>query len=327
MTDAMNSDMGSRPIRDLGLQIVGSRLEPIVAEFRAELHAIGLDAVQPTIYLSSEWGVPDGTRMIAIPFYLVSRELTILHADRVGHVEGRDPADILRYLRHEMGHVVNYAYRLFVEPRWAELFGSMAEPYRDEYHPIPFSRDFVNHLPGWYAQKHPDEDWAETFAVWMTPAYDWRSEYAAWPGALRKLEYCDRTLRDLAGREPFPTSEELDEDVSEISASLDEFYACQNPDFVVPERLDSALLSIFDDADPSPDARRPASDLILGHTAEIAAEIYRWTGRFPEWTKPFLHHLATRSDAIGLSCASRAESAALIRLTAFATSLASHRSA
>ena len=25
------------------------------------------------------------------------------------------------------------------------------------------------HLDPWYAQSHPDEDFAETFAVWLTP--------------------------------------------------------------------------------------------------------------------------------------------------------------
>ena len=169
--------------------------------------------------------MPDGTRAIAIPFYLASDELTALHAERLGHVEGRNPADMLRYLRHEMGHVVNYAYRLFDEPEWASLFGPMSQPYREEYHPIPFSRDFVRHLPGWYAQKHPDEDWAETFAVWMTPGLDWgrSTRLAGRPG---KLAYCDRTMRGLANREPFATSARSSTKTSRRSRlTLDEFYA------------------------------------------------------------------------------------------------------
>ena len=111
-----------------------------------------------------------------------------------GIVEGFDRGDILRYLRHEMGHVVNYAYRLYDEEEWVKQFGSITQPYGEDYRPEPFSRRYVRHLPGWYAQKHPDEDWAETFAVWMTPGLDWRAEYGGWPVASAKLAYCDRTM-------------------------------------------------------------------------------------------------------------------------------------
>ena len=113
------------PIRDLGLTIAGSALEPILAEFEAELEAAGIRRVRPRFYLSTEWGVPDGTIAIAIPFYLARPELTALHAERGGHVEGGGRADILRYLRHEMGHVVNYAYRLYETEEWVEQFGSI----------------------------------------------------------------------------------------------------------------------------------------------------------------------------------------------------------
>ncbi len=137
--------------------------------------------------------MPFGTVAIAIPFYLARPDLVDLHAERTGHVEGLGRRDLLRYLRHEMGHVVNYAYRLYEREDWVELFGPMTRPYREEYRPEPFSRRYVRHLPGWYAQKHPDEDWAETFAVWLTPGRDWRAEYSGWPEALGEA----RLLRRL----------------------------------------------------------------------------------------------------------------------------------
>ena len=154
--------------------------------------------MRPHFYLSTEWGVPFDTISIAIPFYLARVDLTDFHADRGGLVEGGDRADVLRYLRHEMGHVVNYAYRLYERPEWTGQFGDINLPYEEEYRPRPFSPRYVRHLPGWYAQKHPDEDWAETFAVWMTPGLDWRGRYAGRP-ALAKLEYCDRVMADLRG--------------------------------------------------------------------------------------------------------------------------------
>ena len=148
-----------------------------------------------------------------------------------------------------MGHVVNYAYRLYDEEDWVKRFGSMTQPYEEEYRPEPFSRRFVRHLPGWYAQKHPDEDWAETFAVWMTPGLDWRAEYAGWPVALAKLEYCDRTMAELRDRDPPVTADELDEDVGE----LDLLAGRVLPDLRPGRRprscpgLDGALRTIFEE--------------------------------------------------------------------------------
>src|SRR5438552_10802024 len=123
-----------------------------------------------------------------------------------------------------MGHVVNYAYKLYEREDWTRLFGPFERPYLEEYRPEPFSRHFVQHLPGFYAQKHPDEDWAETFAVWMTPGLPWRSEYADWLVALAKLNYCDRTLTTLAERDPPVVAEELDEGVAELGYSLAQYY-------------------------------------------------------------------------------------------------------
>ena len=138
----------STPIRDLGLQIAGTRLQPIIEIFREELRRAGIQRLVPHFYLSTEWGVPFDTVAIAIPFYLARPDLTELHAERHGHVEGFNRADILRYLRHEMGHVVNYGYRLYEEAEWVKNFGSITQPYLEEYRPEPFSPRFVRHLPG-----------------------------------------------------------------------------------------------------------------------------------------------------------------------------------
>ena len=324
-------DFLSTPIRDLKLSIAGSRLEPMVARFFNELDGIGLAGLHPRVYLSTEWGVPDGTLAMAIPFYLASDDLIRVHAERVGYVEGRTHAETLRYLRHEMGHVVNYAYRLFDTKDWEAAFGSMKQAYEDDYRPEPFSRDFVRHLPGWYAQKHPDEDWAETFAVWMTPGRDWKAEYAGWPAAMAKLAYCDRTMAELIRRPPLVACDDLDEDVSEIAYSIEEYYAAlADLGEPLPPGLDSALRSIFDDLDePRPgisaDApRRPASRLIRQVSDPIAIEVYRWTGHFPERTRPLLHLLAERADAMSQVYPESEEAAALIGLTTLVTAMASN---
>ncbi len=197
-----------------------------------------------------------------------------------------------------MGHVVNYAYELFARPEWVETFGPITAPYREDYRPEPFSRRYVRHLPGWYAQKHPDEDWAETFAVWMTPGLDWRSEYADWPAALAKLHLCGRLMAEVADLDPTVTSEELDEDVSELSHSLDEHYRdTEAAEVPIPSGLDGMLRSIFEDlghpeSAPADVARRPAADLIRRLEPTLGMAVFRWTGCFPERVRPLLRHLA-----------------------------------
>jgi hypothetical protein len=318
----------SRPIRDLGLTIAGSALEPVVAEFEAELRRKGLTRLRPRFYLSTEWGVPDGTIAIAIPFYLAHPELTDEHARRAGHVEGNSPADVLRYLRHEMGHVVNYAYRLYDTEGWVEQFGAITQPYLEDYRPEPFSRRFVRHLPGWYAQKHPDEDWAETFAVWMTPGLDWRAEYADWPVALAKLEYCDRTMAELSGRDPLVTADEPDLDVSQIGHTVEQFYAeGAGPAEPIPPGLDGSLRAIFEDLGhlkgaPATAPRKLASALIDRLEPELIADVYCWTGHFPERTRPLLRHLSDRADRLRLLYPEDHEAPAVVALTCFVTALA-----
>ncbi|HEU5171331.1 MAG TPA: putative zinc-binding metallopeptidase [Gemmatimonadales bacterium] len=324
-TPFRESSLWSTPIRDLGLTIAGTRLEPIVAAFEDELRRAGLTRLRPRFYLSTEWGVPFETVAIAIPFYLARPELTALHEEQTGHVEGFSRPDILRYLRHEMGHVVNYAYRLYDEEEWVRRFGSITQPYEEDYRPEPFSRRFVRHLPGWYAQKHPDEDWAETFAVWMTPGGSWLEEYEGWPEVLAKLCYCDRVLGQITEREPLVTSAELDEDVGEIGYSMADYYEDRSldrsPEF--PPGLDGALRAIFEDSrEEAAGDSRPAAELIARLERPLTDNIYRWTGHFPERTRVLLRHLAGRARQLELSYSASHESAAAMGLTTFVAALA-----
>ena len=326
-TTFQESSLRDTPIRDLGLTIAGTRLEPVLAEFEAELAACGPRRLKPRFYLSTEWGVPFETVSIAIPFYLASSELTAIHAERVGHVEGFDRADILRYLRHEMGHVVNYGYRLYETEEWVKLFGAITQPYSDDYTPEPFSRQHVRHLPGWYAQKHPDEDWAETFAVWMTPGLDWRAEYSGWPVAMAKLTYCARIMGELAELDPLVTDDELDEDVGEIGLSLEEFYgtaATERAEF--PPGLDGALRAMFEDFTTREEEGGapllPAAALLLRLERDLLANVYRWTGHFPERTRLLVRHLAERATQLGQGYEAAREGAATVAITTFVTALA-----
>jgi len=315
-------------ISDLGLSITGTPLEAVLAQFQHELEAVGIRRLKPHFYLSTEWGVPFETISIAIPFYLARSDLTELHAERIGHVEGVGRIDLLRYLRHEMGHVVNYAYKLYEQEDWIKQFGAITQPYLDDYRPEPFSQRYVRHLPGWYAQKHPDEDWAETFAVWMTPNADWRTSYADWPDALAKLEFCARTMAALNTRDPEVTTTLDDEDVSQLTDSLEDFYRAETaPGEKLPPGLDGALQAIFEDFGTPEDLstqamRRSAAVLIRRLERDLVANIYRWTGHFPEPTRLLVQHLAERAEHLKQVYPEDREATVAVALTTLVTSLA-----
>ena len=312
------SPLWAMPLRDLGLKIEGTPVEPAIGDLLRELDAIGLRRVRPSFYLTTDWVVHDETISIGIPFYLARPDLLDLHTEQEGHIEGASRPELLRYLRHEMGHVVSYAYKLFERPEWIRLFGSMEQPYEDEYRPEPFSRRFVLHLPGWYAQKHPDEDWAETFAVWMTPGLDWRAAYADWPAALAKLELCDHLMKEVRDTDPPVSAHDTTWGVDHLDYSVAEHYAGWAFPDNVPHLpgIDAALREVFDGTGA------PASALIRACERDIMAQVFRWTGHFPERTRALLRHLAARADALGLAYPAEGERQATIALATLAASLA-----
>lgn len=323
--EPVTPELLARRISDFDLRIEGHPLERLIERFRGELAAQGLTRLKPRFYLSDEWGVPEGTVAIGIPFYLADAELTRVHALHAGLVEGDSEEDILRYLRHEMGHVVNYAYRLYATEEWTQLFGPMSRPYTEHYRVVPFSTDFVRHLPGGYAQKHPDEDWAETFAVWMTPGLDWRARYGDSPGALAKLEACERMIAALREREPDVTDTDIDDDASGIHTTLQEYYGSVDADeVVIPRSLDGDLQAIF--------ARRGAVEgeqrtgeaalLLRRQQDSLVRSVYRWTGVDPASLYPLVEHLARRAHALQLDYTLVERDAILVELSGFLTTLA-----
>ena len=214
----------NKPIRDLGLTIEGSPLQRLVHQLYRELEQKGLMKFRPLCYLTDEWGCPSGEPVIGIPFYLANADLAHLEKE-MNDLE--DAREVMMYLRHEAGHAFNYAYKLHRTPEWKQLFGPFRRPYHDNYRPIPFSRNFVRHLAGWYAQKHPDEDFAETFAVWLTPRSAWRKRYRGW-GAMAKLQYMNRIARELGNVDPVRRRGRTDITVDEMEATVAEFYQRTN---------------------------------------------------------------------------------------------------
>ena len=161
-------------------------------------------------------------------------------------VEGGNANWLMRILRHEMGHALDTAFRLRRRKEWRRVFGRASRPYPDIYRPRPASRDFVLHLGHWYAQSHPTEDFAETFAVWLQPKARWRRDYRGWP-ALRKLEYVDRLMQEISGERPMVINRELIEPLQDNQRTLAEHYRRKRARYALdnPDDYDLRLKRIF----------------------------------------------------------------------------------
>jgi hypothetical protein len=179
---------------------------------------------RPHVWLAEEWFSPPGIPGFAIPFYLAHPRLMRLERDQMHTVEGGTPASCMSIMRHEAGHAIQHAHRLQRRARWRQLFGASSTPYPDRYRPRRNSHRFVRHLPGWYAQSHPDEDFAETFAVWLRPGSRWRTRYASWPNSLAKLTYVDSLMHELQGVRPPVTTRERPMSAAQSSLTLGEHY-------------------------------------------------------------------------------------------------------
>ena len=309
--------MGQR-ISDFGLSIEGTPVEKLVAQLYRELDAKGL-SFHPPVYLSDQWGCPEGTPLIGVPFYLADTRLSRIEEDFAAGIESED--ETMKYLRHEAGHAFNYAYRLYDRADWRQTFGPYSRPYRERYHADPFSREFVRHILGWYAQKHPDEDFAETFAVWLTPGLDWRDAYSEWP-ALRKLEYVDRVLGEVGDETPeTPEPGEDDLPVGAMQYTLAEHYSEVEEHIPIRDSrvFDGDLRNLFASPSEAP-ASQTAADFIKQHRREIVGRISYWTGESAHVVREFLDFLADRSAALDLHVRGL-EASTLIELTAFGTAV------
>jgi len=302
------------------LKVEGSPLERFVQQLYKELDAKGLKKFRPKCYLTDEWGCPNMEPVIGIPFYLADPNLQRLELE-MNDLE--DSRQIMMYLRHEAGHAYNYAYELYKTPEWRDLFGPFRRPYRDNYKPVPFSRQFVRHMEGWYAQKHPDEDFAETFAVWLTPRSNWRKRYRGW-GAIRKLQYMERIGRKFRDTEPLHDHGSTDITVDEMEVTVGEFYQRALEQELTPGELplDADLSDIFNISKRRRKNVRPAADLMKENRKLLVDKVNYWTGVQRPLVKKLVEAMETKVAELGLRADTKLERTYLTEITAYATALA-----
>lgn len=286
-------------ICDLGVQIGGSELEPRIAQMREELSARGV-AIQPEVYLGDEWFSPEGSPAIAIPFYLAHPRLMRLERRFMREVEGGNRNWLMRILRHEAGHAIDSAYRLRRRSQWRSVFGPASLPYPDTYRPRPGSRRFVQHLGAWYAQAHPTEDFAETFAVWLKPRSAWRREYSGWP-AYVKLQYIETLASDIGRTRPAVLDRSTVENVRHERRTLRDHYERRLAQTPLPRRsgADELLLKVFTAA-PRTQGRPKASSVLR----ELRNPLRQRTVRSGAFSEYLVHHvlrlMIERSESLNL---------------------------
>jgi hypothetical protein len=308
-------------VRDLNLQIPSSELEPLIDRLYEELDAKGI-RFHPSCYLADEWFCPDKVPIIGIPFCLAHPRLKHIEQKMLYEVEGGTEEACMKLLRHECGHALNYAYELYKKTRWRELFGLFSARYSGSYYYQPYSRRFVIHLEDNYAQSHPDEDFAETFAVWLTPNSGWEQKYRDWP-VIKKLRYVDSLMKKIGDQSPVNTVRERPPwSASRMTSTLAAHYERMR------KALGSEFQGFYDDSlealfasKHSGSASLKASRLLRRHRRELVDSVSRWTGHRKFDIRQLVNTLVNRCDALDLY-AKPGQSDNIIGLTALLTAIA-----
>jgi hypothetical protein len=314
LTDAELLDVR---ICDLGLRIEGTPLERRIARLHEELDARNI-RFRPHYWLSDEWFSPDGVPGIGIPFYLAHPRLARLERKQVLEVEGGTREWCMRILRHEAGHAIDTAYRLHRRQSWRETFGRYTQPYPDYYNPKPYSKSYVLHLDQWYAQSHPAEDFAETFAVWLKPRSGWRTQYQGWP-AMKKLELVDRLMAEIQDAKPLEVSRRHVVPLRQIRKTLGEHYREKRARYGIdyPDFHDRDLRRLFSDA-PEHAGRPSAATFLRRVGPELRRTVAEWTGEYQYTIDQVLNEMIDRCRELDLHLDRRRDQAkreALVMLT------------
>ncbi|MCA9036509.1 MAG: putative zinc-binding metallopeptidase [Planctomycetaceae bacterium] len=215
-------------------------------------------------------------------------------------VEGGTEETCMRILRHEAGHTIDTAYRLSRRKRWQQLFGKRSAPYPKLYQPRPYSRSYVRHFDKWYAQSHPAEDFAETFAVWLKPRSGWKQRYKGWP-ALKKLQYVDDLMQEIGHSKPQLSSRQQIDPIKTIRKTLGEHYSARRDYYGIEQNTfyDCELLRLFSNA-PRHRNKPSAAVFLQQNRAEFRRHIADWTGQYQYTVDEILREIIQRCRELGL---------------------------
>ena len=314
-----DDELLEKRISHLGLKLEATELQPLIQQLYDELAAKG-QVFMPPCHVGDEWFVPVGIPAIFVPFFLVNERLRKLERKMILEVEGETPEWFMKLMRHEAGHAYSYAFQLYKKKRWQQTFGLASTEETEFYRPRPYSRSYVVHLDDWYAQSHPDEDFAETFAVWLTPGLDWRERYKGW-GALQKLEYVDELMRSLAGKPPVHQPVYHVADYDFLNVKLKNHYAKKRKLYEdsYPDFYDNDLRNLFA-AGPDVTGRIKASMYLRHRRRQLMESVCQWTNENKYRVNKLLSRLIERCNQLDLHV--KADDHQLdLRVSAYVTTL------
>ncbi len=282
-------------ISELGVDLPSSPLASRLEALRAEFTRRGI-GFQPYAWFSTDWFCPDATTGFAVPFYLAHPRLVRLERHQMLEVEGGSSEDCMKLMRHEAAHALDNAYGLRRRKCWRETFGPAGVPYRSTYTPDPTSREYVLHLDYWYSQSHPLEDFAETFAVWLKPGSRWRTRYQGWP-ALRKLEYVDRLMQQIAKETPKLKTRRKEEPTARVRMTLRQYYEQKKQvyqDEGTPA-FDGQLTRTFPGGDDAPEGAPKLTAFLRQHREKLVRRVASGTGQHRYLIDHVVREMVTRA--------------------------------
>ena len=324
LSNISEEELLSLRVCELPLSIKNSWLDECVRELYNELEAKGL-RFKPPCYLADEWLTPDKEPVVGVPFFLAHPALIKLEKKMIIEVEGGNKLWCLKLLRHETGHAINYAYKLHKRKKWRDIFGQFSQEYGYNYIFRPYSRSFVKHLENYYAQYHPDEDFAETFAVWLSPEIDWKNQYKGWK-ALKKLNYVDEVMSEIKNKNPLIQRGQKYWQASKMRITLKNFYKQKRHSYAeeFPDFHDSNLKMMFTFLDgkvpPGVKDSRLAANVIKKYKKEILSNVAKWTGEKKYIINELLDKVTKRCRELRL-LADKDESLVMLEITTYVTAL------
>lgn len=317
-----DEDLLKLRFKDLDISISGTDIEDYVNQLYFELDAKGLK-FKPKVFLGDEWFSPEGMNAISIPFYLAHSRLKKLEKTLMLEAEGSDHDWFMKLLRHEAGHCFDHCYKFSKRKKWSEVFGSPDTEYDpDNYRPHPYSKSFVKHLDRWYAQAHPDEDFAETFAVVLNPDINWKKEYSKWPGALQKLEYVESLIIESSKLKITAEEGRVPSAVANLSSTLEKYYQRKKNDNAdeYPDFYDSDLKKIFNGASELSKKEFSAGKFMNKHRKDVVSTVAWATGEKKITVNGLVKRLSDRCEKLELKLG-KPDTQTTMEVASFLTSL------
>lgn len=310
--ESLRLELLTTPINKLHVTVESSpMLNEAINKVRADMERMKIKKIKPFYYLSTGYGTIAGTTNICLGFYDADERLRELNKEYRGW--GYSNEEITATIRHEVGHAFAYAYKLYRLPEFRSVFnvkGHYFNSYPDTNRYIlranPWSRDFVNPSGDHYAQKHPDDDFAETFTVWLTPRLNWRKKWRNYPGALEKLEYVDKVVTEHRNQEPLigNVPDEY-EGLSEYKMTVAQFFKANITPYHQKASgfVDPDLKHIFRARPRVPKAERNyvhADNFLQRNQLVIVNRVSQWVGVETTVVKDLILKCRQRADALDL---------------------------